>query len=672
MTVLPFSAVVGHDDVRRALLLGAVDPGLGGVLLSGEKGTAKTTLVRGLAALLPDVLVVKGCRFSCDPSASDPGCPDGPHEPGADAASRPARLVELPLGAGDDRVTGSLDVTRVLAGATTAESFTPGLLAAANRGILYVDEVNLLPDALVDLLLDSAATGRVTVEREGISVRHAARFVLIGTMNPEEGELRPQLLDRFGLSVPVVASHDPLERAAAVRARLGFDLDPGLVGSSHAAAEKSTAAAIVAARAALPKVVLDDDQLLRITRACATLGVDGLRGDLVTSRAAMALAAWDGRSWVTDADVREAARLALPHRRRRGPFDSPTLPPEALEDALGPDESEIEPEPEPEPEPDGPGAGAPASDAGAGPSAGGSDRDGNDSNEAAQQRTAAPSTAAAPDEAFAPRLLQTKRRPGTTAGAAGRRSRGISRTGRPVTTVSDTRAPELLPTLRAAAAEQSARGRTGSALKIRDSDLRRSVRVGRNANLVVVLVDASGSMAARRRTRSVTTAVLSLLTDAYRRRDRVAVLTFRADEVTTIVPPTSSVDVAAARLENVAVGGRTPLVKGLAGAHELIVREGRRDPGRAPLVVVITDGRSTDLDTEIASAAAALVRTGATCVVVDAEEGPVKLGMAGSLAVRLGGECISLPGLAAAHPLTRDRAAADLGQVLRGETTRAA
>ncbi len=335
MSGLPFSAVVGQDDARLALLLGAVDPGLGGVLLTGEKGTAKTTLVRALTGILPGLSVVAKCRFSCDPAAPDPGCPDGPHPPGAAAGHRPARLVELPLGATDDRVTGSLDVPRVLAGAPTAEAFVPGLLAQAHRGVLYVDEINLLPDHLVDVMLDAAATGTTTVEREGISLRHASQFLLVGTMNPEEGELRPQLLDRFGLCVPVVASADPRRRADAVRARLRHDRDPAVSTAAHDAAGHELTSRIAAARALAGGVELADSELLRITRACAALGVDGLRGDLVTARAAIAHAAWAGRSTVTVADVKTAARLALPHRRRRGPFDDPGLDDAQLDEAFG-------------------------------------------------------------------------------------------------------------------------------------------------------------------------------------------------------------------------------------------------------------------------------------------------------------------------------------------------
>ena len=245
----PFAGIVGMADLKLALLLNAVSPAIGGVLVRGEKGTAKSTMVRGLAALLPPVPVVPGCPYSCDPGAPDPACPAGPH--GAEAAElRPVTLAELPVGATEDRLTGSLDIERVLTAGTTA--FQPGLLAAAHRGVLYVDEVNLLHDHLVDLLLDAAALGVNYVEREGVSVRHASRFLLVGTMNPEEGELRPQLLDRFGLTVQVTASTDPAERAEVVRRRLAFEADPAVFGRRFAADTAALAGQVAAARAQAP------------------------------------------------------------------------------------------------------------------------------------------------------------------------------------------------------------------------------------------------------------------------------------------------------------------------------------------------------------------------------------------------------------------------------------
>ena len=344
----PFAAIVGMPDLKLALLLNAVSPAIGGVLVRGEKGTAKSTVVRGLGELLPPVRVVRGCRFSCDPAAPDPDCPDGPHPPGAPEHARPATLAELPVGATEDRLVGSLDIERALSEGVTA--YEPGVLAAAHRGLLYVDEVNLLHDHLVDLLLDAAALGVSYVEREGVSVRHAARFLLVGTMNPEEGELRPQLLDRFGLTVEVAASRDPDERAEVVRRRLAYEADPGGFAARFAADSRRAAADVAAARARLPHVVLPDAALRQICAVCGRFGVDGMRADLVTARAAIALAAWHGRGEVTVDDIRQAARLALPHRRRRDPFDAPGLDEQELEDALsqpppGPPGSPDPPEP---------------------------------------------------------------------------------------------------------------------------------------------------------------------------------------------------------------------------------------------------------------------------------------------------------------------------------------
>ena len=374
----PLSAVVGSDDLVLALLLAAVAPEVGGVLVRGEKGTAKTTAVRGLAAVLPPVEVVDEDRFSTDPR--DPGdlSPDAPFAPDAAVVRRPVRLVELPVGAGEDRVTGSIHLERALSSGIA--EYEPGLLAKAHRGLLYVDEVNLLHDHLVDLLLDAAATGRATVERDGFSVTHPARFVLVGTMNPEEGELRPQLLDRFGLAVDVAAPRDPALRVEVVRRRLAFEADPAGFAARWAPAEQALAARVETmprafllsdTRSARAAVVLTDEVLLAVAQVCAAFEVDGLRADIVTARTAVAHAAWCGRGEVTREDVRVAARLALPHRRRRNPFDSPDLDDDrldrALDDALGPEE----PEPDPDPDPDG----DPDPDPHAGPDGGREDDD---------------------------------------------------------------------------------------------------------------------------------------------------------------------------------------------------------------------------------------------------------------------------------------------------------
>ena len=356
----PFAGIVGMADLKLALLLNAVSPAIGGVLVRGEKGTAKSTMVRGLAALLPPVPVVPGCPYSCDPAAPDPSCPAGPHDD-VSPELRPVTLAELPVGATEDRLTGSLDIERVLTAGTTA--FQPGLLAAAHRGVLYVDEVNLLHDHLVDLLLDAAALGVNYVEREGVSVRHASRFLLVGTMNPEEGELRPQLLDRFGLTVQVTASTDPAERAEVVRRRLAFEADPAAFGRRFAADTAALAGQVAAARARLPQVVLPDAALRQICAVCGAFGVDGMRADLVTARTAIALAAWGGRDVVTEEDVRIAARLALPHRRRRDPFDAPGLDEQALDDALREAANQGSDAPgDPEDDPDGPGPDGPGPD----------------------------------------------------------------------------------------------------------------------------------------------------------------------------------------------------------------------------------------------------------------------------------------------------------------------
>jgi magnesium chelatase subunit D len=587
----PFSAVVGHADLRLALLLAAVDPAVGGVLVRGEKGTAKSTTVRALARLLPS----------------------------------PAPFVELPVGATEDRVLGTLDLERAVIHGVRA--YHPGMLAAAHRGVLYVDEVNLLPDHVVDVLLDAAATGRVHVERDGLSVARPASFLLVGTMNPEEGELRPQLLDRFGLVVDVRAPRDVGERVEVMRRRLAFEADPAGFGGAWAGADAATAGRIAAARGRVGSVGLPDGELRRIAAVCAGADVAGMRADLVIARAARAHAAWRGVEAVAEEDVRVAARLALPHRAGVHETEPlPTDPPEPPPHHPGGSGADGAPDHHEHPIP----GSRPAGDG--------------------QARPVPP-----PSGVFRARLLQV---PGVGEGAPGRRSRARIDSGRVIRAAAGTprRAADVhLPaTLAAAAPYQRSRGRVGPRLLLRPADLRRAEREGREGNLVLFAVDASGSMAARARMAAVSGAVLSLLRDAYQRRDKVGLVTFRAAEAEVVVPPTSSVPAAQARLASLRTGGRTPLAGGLLRARRVLAVERLRDPRRRPLLVLLTDGRATvpvrdggNPVGDACRAAGLLAADGVTTVVVDCESGPVRLGLAARVAAAAGGELVTVADLSA-------------------------
>jgi len=591
----PFSAIVGHDRLRLALLLCAVRPEIGGVLIRGEKGTAKSTAVRALAHVLAEV--------------------DG------------ASLVELPIGATEDRVVGSLDLQKVLRDGEHA--FQPGLLARAHGGVLYVDEVNLLHDHLVDVILDAAAMGRVHVERDGVSHSHEARFVLIGTMNPEEGELRPQLLDRFGLTVDVRASRDVEVRADVIRQRMAFEADPKEFGERYAEADAELARRVAAARLLVASIVLPDAELRRIAALCAAFDVDGMRADLVVARTAVAHAAWRGVDTVAEEDIRVAAELALPHRRRRDPFDDPGLDPDQLDEAMAQAGESAD---EPEPDPDPPGGGESTSD----------------SESSVPQRNSSSSTRpnAAPSAVFRTRALVV---PGVGEGAPGRRSRARNRTGKAISPTNDRDAGHgvhVFGTLLAAAGRQRRAGRP----RPEPDDVRRAIREGREGNLVIFVVDASGSMAARDRMSAVGGATLSLLRDAYQRRDKVAVITFRQQDAQLLLPPTSSVHIASRRLARFDTGGKTPLAQGLLAARDVVVREKARDRARRSLVVVLTDGRATggpDPLGRTRTAAGLLVAEGAAAVVIDCETSHVRLGLAEQLAGQLGAPAVRLAQLRA-------------------------
>ena len=340
-SAFPFSAITGQVEMKLGILIAAVDPAIGGVLILGDRGSGKSTAIRALAALLPTMAAVEGCRYGCDPGNTAALCSEcrARLEAGAALASCqvPVPVVDLPLGATEDRVVGALDLEQALTRGVKA--FEAGLLARANRGFLYIDEVNLLEDHLVDLLLDVAQSGENVVEREGLSVRHPARFVLVGTGNPEEGELRPQLLDRFGLSVEVRTPATVPERVEVVRRRDAFDRDPAAFVERWRDAEAEVRSQIVAARERFPTTEVPDAVLERAARLCLALGTDGLRGELTLMRAARAAASLHGKPGADLADLRQVAPLALRHRLRRNPLDdsgSTARVERALDDLFGP------------------------------------------------------------------------------------------------------------------------------------------------------------------------------------------------------------------------------------------------------------------------------------------------------------------------------------------------
>ena len=654
--VFPFTALVGQERMKRALLLNAINPRLGGVLIRGEKGTAKSTAARALAALLPPLSVVAGCPFSCDPDQQEALC-DGcaaRRAAGEDLgrAERPARVVDLPVGATEDRVVGTLDLERAIGHGE--RRFEPGLLAQANRGILYVDEVNLLGDHLVDVLLDAAAMGRNVVEREGVAAAHPAVFVLVGTMNPEEGDLRPQLLDRFALAVEVAGMPNPDERAEVVRRRIAYEADPVVFGEEWAAVEQATRERVNAARALLPRVRVDDTMLRLITSICAEAGVDGMRGDLVMYKAAATLAADAGHIVVTVDDVREAAELALPHRRRRQPFEQPGLDREALDESIRRHQDREA------------GQGGSTEDTGNESAAETTDDElgGGNGGTHGDERTPPTQAGDAVTRVFAPEdgrqvpSLRLTRPDATVRAANGRRSitrAGVGRYVHAVVPNGAARDLALDATLRAAAPYQRSRralpaeGRAPRLL-LRSSDVRVKVREARTGALVLFVVDASGSMGALQRMAAAKGMVLAFLRDAYRRRDRVGLITFRGTRAELALPPTSSVELAEQRLRELPTGGRTPLAHGLALAADTLRQNVRSNLSAIPLLIVLSDGRANvplsgaggDALTDSGAVAATIARQGWASVVVDTEAGRTRLGLARALSDALGARYMRL------------------------------
>src|SRR5216110_32879 len=596
--VYPFSAIVGQDKMKLALILNAIHPAIGGVLIRGEKGTWKSTAVRALARLLPELNVVADCLYRCDPDATESLCSDCQDRLARGAMlphhKRRMRVVELPINASEDRVVGTIDLEAALR--TGERRFEPGVLAEANRNLLYVDEVNLLDDHLVDVLLDAAAMGINVVEREGMSVTHPAHFILVGTMNPEEGELRPQLLDRFGLCVEVTTPTDIDQRLRVMELEREFLDNPQAVHRTAAPRELELYDRLQAATTRLDLVQLPDAIRSLIARLCLDGSVAGHRADLVVARTARAICALRGAALVELADVLEALELALAHRRRDAAIDKPEQAQE-LASRAAEQLAQIQATTPTE-----------TAEAARGEATQQEGASGGESNEGwtTAEARESPSTEAVdvePDTVIQLRTFAVKKldlpRERQARRAAGKRTSTKSETkrGRYVRSSQTEKVTDVAfdATVRAAAPHQLRRRLATpdapNQLQLESQDLRQKVRERKTGNLIVFVVDASASMDAEQRMLATKGAILSLLRHAYVRRDKVALVAFSGRNARVVLRPTSSVDLAERRLERLSIGGTTPLTHGLMTGLKLIKTERLRDPQVYPLLVLISDGR---------------------------------------------------------------------------------
>lgn len=618
--------------MKLGLLLNVVDPLIGGVLIMGHRGTGKSTAVRALADLLPQITVVNGCPYNCDPEDSRNLCDQC--ERGRELSSKQSAVpvVELPLGATEDRVCGTIDIERALAAGRKA--FDPGLLARANRGFLYIDEVNLLEDHLVDLLLDVAVTGINKVEREGISVEHPASFVLIGSGNPEEGELRPQLLDRFGLHAEVTTENYLKNRIDIVERREGYDRDRDAFCKSYDADQEQLRKRITRARANLSKTNIDRTVLEKIAQLCADLKVDGHRGELTITRAARALAAFEGRKAVTEDHVKRVSAMALRHRLRRDALDE-TATSEQVQQAV----DEVFPNNAPPPQ----------SSSGSSGDNQNLDSPGKVNKDAPRQRRSASGSSSRPNEVdvLSPPGVekksgelrldeQMKTERGEKSRSQGRRASGAKaaigqsrgRYTRAVTFKNPGARIAIDATLRALA------GLDKSLQPPVPSDaLRYKLLKHKQGRLFIFAIDASGSMAANRIARAKST-ILKLLRKSYLNRDSVAIVSFHGTTANLDLPPSRSILRARRVLDSLRMGGSTPLGLGLVTTIELLELVGSKF-GES-VVLLFTDGRSNvplrrgglnlrayrqvKIESELRELTVALARTKARVVVVDTQK----------------------------------------------------
>jgi magnesium chelatase subunit D len=640
-TPYPFTAIVGQDRMKKALILNAINPKIGGVLIRGEKGTAKSTAVRALAGLLPEIEVVEGCVFGCNPHNKNEmceNCLDKLHKGELKSAPRKMRVVDLPVSTTEDRAVGTLDIEHAIK--KGEKRFEPGVLASAHRGILYVDEVNLLDDHIVDVLLDSAAMGVNCVEREGVSFSHPASFILVGTMNPEEGELRPQLLDRFGLCVDIEGIHDAPKRVDVIKRRQAYESDPERFATESYESETQLCNTIVHAQQLLAGVQISDDMLELIAQICIDMHVDGHRADITMMKTACTITAYNSRTKVTAEDVKEAAELVLSHRMRRKPFEEETDYKNKLDESIQKQKEKQQDQEQEQPKQDQHTGQREQSD-----------RTDNQNNREEREDTSSETTF----ETGEPYVV-TPLFPGhdaATREGSGRRSKTKtdSRSGRYVkSAVPHEKTSDVAfdATFRAAAPHQLTRRKDGKAIAIYQPDIRRKVREKKIGTMILFVVDGSGSMGAHQRMTATKGAVLSMLIDAYQKRDRVGLIAFKGEGAKLILPPTSSVERAKKHLQDLPTGGKTPLPHGLMKGYDVIQSELKHDPDTYPFLVLISDGRANvsirgESALEEAIEIASRFKTeGIHSTVIDTEAGAIRFGFARQISDALGARYLKL------------------------------
>jgi len=622
----PFSALVGQDLMKRALLLNVIDPTLGGVLIKGERGTAKSTGVRALADLLPTIRVVENCPFHCDPDDLSNLCDycRQTRQSGKELSVkvRKIRMINLPIGTTEDRLLGTIDIEKAVR--SGSKVFEPGLLAEANRGILYVDEVNLLNDQIVDLFLDAAASGINIVEREGISFSHASRFILVGTMNPEEGDLRPQLLDRFGLSVNIEGIQSLPERVEIIKRRLAFEQSPEGFRQSWHPADADLARRIVQGKELLKQIVFTENLLETAANLSVALDTDGHRADITMMKAARANAAFDGRQKITAEDLQLAARLSLPHRIKKSPLQKAELSEKKLQELVEQHTSLNAPEQE----------WAPVHQ--------------NRQKQSSSVKNYKSPVACVTHLCSGARLLRHQipwhlilgAHPGRRFSLPNPRKGGsifgsrLQHDGEKADDLS------LIATLRAAAPLQQHRGGNG-AIKVHRNDLRLRKRSRKTGLALMMVVDSSASMRTNDRM-SVTKGIIeALIRDLYLRRDKLGIITFRHTGADLVLPLSNNLRSAAENIEDLPVGGRTPLAAGLELGIRLLVQEKRKNPETLPAILVFSDGRPNvscfggDPLEETLFYASEVKRQEIQAILVDTEFNPLAVGYGYEIASRM-------------------------------------